>query len=584
MPSYDAVVIGAGHNGLVAATLLAKSRFRVLVVEAASTVGGMAKTVEFAPGFRVSHVAHLLTHLDRRLAEQLSLDSHGLGFAATGLPTVALAAAGQPLKVAGARVFGDLPPEEEAAWARTQPQARPLRRRAAAVPVGSAAEARRQGPRRQPAARPPRLRHPPARQGRHARVPAHADDAGRRRRRGRTHRRPAARSARLRCNAWAVPRPAVAGKRVQPDLSAGRRAAGDRRRPGIAARRHGSGRIGAGARRSQGRGRNPPGHPRRADPRQERPRGRCATRRRRSDRRRHRRLRRQCRSRRCSTSSVAAISKPTPSAAPAPSASAASRRSSTSRLNSAPRWLGVADARRAGDGSSIAPSVDAIEAGFNTGEVRRPAGRPGDGSDRADAVRPDAGTGRPAMCCRRSCNMFRPIPASPTRRRGSGCWTVASLVLERHAPGLRTTIVATELLTADRPRAALPRPWRPLASRRTHHRPDVFAAAVPARRAVRGSTRWALSVRRRQPSGRRRDGAWPAPTPSPPFAGSRRRNERHGPASNPPGRCSGRCQTGASPTAAAGSGASPALSDNAVPSPHRGAQSRQLLGRRGQAT
>lgn len=49
---FDAIVIGAGLNGLTAATALAKSGKKTLVVERAESIGGMARTIEFAPGFR----------------------------------------------------------------------------------------------------------------------------------------------------------------------------------------------------------------------------------------------------------------------------------------------------------------------------------------------------------------------------------------------------------------------------------------------------------------------------------------------------------------------------------------------------
>ncbi|TIS39965.1 MAG: FAD-dependent oxidoreductase, partial [Mesorhizobium sp.] len=61
--NWDAIVIGGGHNGLVAAATLAKSGRKVLLLEAGKEVGGAARTEEFAPGFRVSSVAHLLNRL-----------------------------------------------------------------------------------------------------------------------------------------------------------------------------------------------------------------------------------------------------------------------------------------------------------------------------------------------------------------------------------------------------------------------------------------------------------------------------------------------------------------------------------------
>jgi phytoene dehydrogenase-like protein len=52
--TYDAIVIGAGANGLVAAAVLAKSGRRVLVLESTSDIGGQARSVEFGSGFRSS--------------------------------------------------------------------------------------------------------------------------------------------------------------------------------------------------------------------------------------------------------------------------------------------------------------------------------------------------------------------------------------------------------------------------------------------------------------------------------------------------------------------------------------------------
>jgi phytoene dehydrogenase-like protein len=120
MPSFDAIVIGGGHNGLVCATLLARKGRRVALFEAADTIGGAARTVEFAPGFRVSHVAHVLHQLHPAVIRRLDLARHGLAYAATDLPTTALSAEGRPLVLRGAfgeRLDGDNPEGERAAWA-----------------------------------------------------------------------------------------------------------------------------------------------------------------------------------------------------------------------------------------------------------------------------------------------------------------------------------------------------------------------------------------------------------------------------------------------------------------------------------
>lgn len=85
---YDAIVIGAGHNGLVTAAYLAKGGLRTLVLERSDEPGGCAATDELWPGYRVDTGAHELGALDRRVVRDLRLDRAGLELLATD-PTVA---------------------------------------------------------------------------------------------------------------------------------------------------------------------------------------------------------------------------------------------------------------------------------------------------------------------------------------------------------------------------------------------------------------------------------------------------------------------------------------------------------------
>src|SRR5206468_11791011 len=77
MTTYDAIVIGGGHNGLVAACYLAKAGKRVLVVERHHTVGGAAITEEIAPGFRVSVASYSCSLLRPEIIAELRLPDYG---------------------------------------------------------------------------------------------------------------------------------------------------------------------------------------------------------------------------------------------------------------------------------------------------------------------------------------------------------------------------------------------------------------------------------------------------------------------------------------------------------------------------
>ncbi len=75
---YDAVVIGAGHNGLTCAYYLAKKGMKVAVLEAAGNVGGAAVTDEFLPGFRNSAASYTVSLLNPKVIRDLELERHGL--------------------------------------------------------------------------------------------------------------------------------------------------------------------------------------------------------------------------------------------------------------------------------------------------------------------------------------------------------------------------------------------------------------------------------------------------------------------------------------------------------------------------
>ncbi|MGC9105397.1 MAG: phytoene desaturase family protein [Thermoprotei archaeon] len=75
---YDAVVVGGGHNGLVAAAYLAKAGLRVAVFERRPFVGGAAVTEEIAKGIRASTGSYVLSLLRPKIIEDLRLRDFGL--------------------------------------------------------------------------------------------------------------------------------------------------------------------------------------------------------------------------------------------------------------------------------------------------------------------------------------------------------------------------------------------------------------------------------------------------------------------------------------------------------------------------
>lgn len=78
MALRDAVIIGAGHNGLVTACYLARAGLKPLVLEARSVAGGAAVTEEFHPGFKSPRLAHNAAALSPDVVRDLQLGRHGL--------------------------------------------------------------------------------------------------------------------------------------------------------------------------------------------------------------------------------------------------------------------------------------------------------------------------------------------------------------------------------------------------------------------------------------------------------------------------------------------------------------------------
>ena len=76
--AYDAIIIGGGHNGLVAAAYLARAGKRVLVLERRHLVGGAAVTEEIFPGYRFSVFSYVVSLLRPEIIRDLDLPGHGL--------------------------------------------------------------------------------------------------------------------------------------------------------------------------------------------------------------------------------------------------------------------------------------------------------------------------------------------------------------------------------------------------------------------------------------------------------------------------------------------------------------------------
>src|SRR5207302_4039504 len=76
--NYDAIIIGAGHNGLVTACYLARAKWKVLVLERRYIVGGACVTEEVFPGFKVSTAAYVNSLFRKEIVRDLRLGDYGL--------------------------------------------------------------------------------------------------------------------------------------------------------------------------------------------------------------------------------------------------------------------------------------------------------------------------------------------------------------------------------------------------------------------------------------------------------------------------------------------------------------------------
>lgn len=97
MKKFDTIIIGSGHNGLTTASFLAKKGRKVLVVEKNKTIGGLAASEEFHPGFKTAGILHDTSAVRRWVTDKLELQKFGLKFHKEHLPVFAPQRSGRGL-------------------------------------------------------------------------------------------------------------------------------------------------------------------------------------------------------------------------------------------------------------------------------------------------------------------------------------------------------------------------------------------------------------------------------------------------------------------------------------------------------
>ena len=131
---YHAVVIGAGHNGLVAALRMAQAGLKVVVVEAREVVGGLCAVESFHPGYAAPGPLHETATLRSEVAKGLGLLNAGLRFKEQSAPTVVPVADGTsfsfhretPLSIAALKTLAPKAATGYAEWAGFVDRMRPL--------------------------------------------------------------------------------------------------------------------------------------------------------------------------------------------------------------------------------------------------------------------------------------------------------------------------------------------------------------------------------------------------------------------------------------------------------------------------
>lgn len=128
---WDAIVVGGGHNGLVAATYLGRAGLRTLLLEQRESVGGALGTTEVAPSARVPALAHTVGRLTPAVVRELELSKHGLRLVQPAALATSVGGDGAPITLWNdpartAAGLGDVSAADAAAWESFDAEVRAL--------------------------------------------------------------------------------------------------------------------------------------------------------------------------------------------------------------------------------------------------------------------------------------------------------------------------------------------------------------------------------------------------------------------------------------------------------------------------